>query len=269
MGISFNTIYNNHPMFNLTVIVATFNEEKNIQKCLLSIESIADEIIVVDGKSTDKTVEIAKKFTNKIYSVDNVPMFHSNKQYGLDKSRGDWILQLDADEIMSEALKNEITKILSQGQDTFDGYYIPRRNNFLGHFMIKGGLYPDYVIRLFKRGSGLFPQKSVHEQISINGKVDYLKNPLFHYPYNTVNDYLIKANRYTTLTSLELKEKKIKVNFFNTIKYCVLIPFSTFFAIYFRHLGFKDGFYGFVWAYLSSTHYFFAYSKLLNGNKKK
>lgn len=250
-------------MSDLTVVVATFNEEKNIHRCLESIKDLAQEIVVVDGKSTDKTVEIAKKFTNKIYSVDNVPMFHSNKQYGLDKAKGDWILQLDADEVVSDSLKQEIIRVISQKQNLFNGYYIPRKNNFLGYFMTKGGLYPDYVARLFKRGKGSFGQKSVHEQISIDGKVGYLENPLLHYPYNTVNDYLIKANRYTTLTSRELKDKKVKVSFFNTIKYCLLIPLYNFLNIYFRHLGFKDGFYGFVWAFLSSTHYFFAYSKLI------
>lgn len=254
-------------MNRLSIVVATYNEEENIGRCLESVKSIADEIIVIDALSGDKTVSIAKKFTSNIFSIKNQPMFHANKQYGLNKATGQWILQLDADEVISNSLKHEIIKTLKQNKNPVSGYYIPRKNYFLGHLMKKGGLYPDFVIRFFKRGKGYFPQKSVHEQIIISGEVGYLDNPILHYPYNSVTEYLIKADRYTSLTSQEIKDHDIPITVGNTIKYCLLIPFSTFISIYFRHLGLMDGFYGFVWAFLSSTHYFFAYSKLINNKK--
>lgn len=250
-------------MNNLSVVIATFNEEKNIKRCLESIKDLSSEIIIVDGGSTDNTVFLAKQFTNSIYKVKNKPMFHANKQYGLEKASKEWTLQLDADEVVTKELKSKIQKIITNNSKV-SGYFIPRKNNFLGKFMTKGGLYPDYVLRLFKTKKGHFPQKSVHEQIEVNGETDHLTNPLLHYPYNSVNDYLIKANRYTSLTSNELKKQKVTITPFNTIKYCIFIPMRSFFSIYIRHLGFIDGFYGFVWAFLSSTHYFLAYSKLVN-----
>jgi len=254
-------------MPKLSVVVATYNEEKNISRCLESVKDIADEIILVDAKSSDRTVEIAKKYEPRIFLVDNKPIFHKNKQYGLDKAQMEWILQLDADEVVSNSLKQEIVKTLKQDSKTINGYYLPRKNYFLGKWMRKGGLYPDSVIRLIRKGKGHFPCKNVHEQIEIIGNVDWLINPLIHYPYPTISEYLVKANRYTTLTAEDLKRGNTKINIFNTLKYCLVIPCKTFFNIYIRHQGYLDGFPGFVWAVLSSTHYFLAYAKLINSKK--
>lgn len=252
-------------MLQLSVVVATFNEEKNISRCLDSIKDIADEIILVDASSSDKTVIFAKKYNAKIYFIENNQIFHKNKQFGLDKASGNWILQLDADEVVSEELKKEIVYTIASTD--YDGFYIPRKNYFLGKFMKKGGLYPDGVLRLFKTGKGYFPCKSVHEQIEVKGKTGWLNNPLLHYPYPTLTEYLTKADRYTTLTSRELANENIKINTLNTIKYGFLYPLKTFFNIFIRHLGIVDGLYGFVWAILSAMHFFLAYAKLINFKK--
>lgn len=256
-------------MPKLSVIIATYNEEKNVSRCLESINDVASEIIVVDAKSSDKTVQIAKKFNAKIFLVENQPIFHKNKQYGLEKVSGDWILQLDADEVVPQSLKQEIKKTLEQKDNKFNGFYVPRKNHFLGKWMRKGGLYPDGVIRLIRKGKGHFPCKSVHEQIEIIGNVGWLINPLVHYPYPTISEYLVKANRYTTLTAEDLNRNNTKISFINTIKYCLIIPLKTFLSIYIRHQGYLDGFPGFVWAVLSSTHYFLAYAKLINIKRVK
>ncbi len=247
----------------LSVALAVFNEEENLNACLSSIQSIADEIIIVDGGSSDKTLEIARQYKAKIIKTNNPPIFHLNKQKALDACSCDWILQLDADEIIPGALKGEITDVIINSPAGTNGYYIPRKNYFWGHVMKKGGQYPDYVIRLVRRGRARFPCKSVHEQIDINGRVDYLKEPMDHISYRTTGDYWRKADSYTTLTALNLKSKNVPKTLFSWVIYNVHKPFVTFFSLFIRHKGFIDGWYGMVFAYWSSLHYPIAYKKYL------
>jgi len=247
-------------MKKISVAIATFNEEENIGKCLKSVVSWVDEVVIVDGSSTDKTVDVAKKYKAKVIVSDNPPIFHINKQKALKECTSEWILQLDADEVVTDKLRNEIINVINQSS-TVNGYYIPRKNFLLGRWMKKGGLYPDYVIRLFKRGKGRFPAKDVHEQIDVEGEVGYLKNDLFHYAYPSFAEYLKKANTYTLLTAEKFNQDKLSINVFTTIKYVIVVPIKTFLTIYFRHLGFMDGFPGFVWAFFSALHYPTAYIK--------
>jgi glycosyltransferase involved in cell wall biosynthesis len=248
----------------LSVALATFNEENNLKDCLLSIKNIADEIIVVDGSSHDKTVQIARNFKANVYIVANQTMFHKNKRLALEKATADWILQLDADERVTSSLRDEIkNKILNikntdkkliNNKKDITGYCIARKNYFLGKWLKKGGQYPDYVIRLVQKGYASFPCKSVHEQIQINGKVGYLENDLIHLSSPTIAKYWQNANRYTTLTSQELNNKKVSLNLFSQLKYLFLLPIKTFINIYFRHKGFLDGFPGFLFALFSCLH---------------
>jgi len=260
----------------LSIALAVKNEESNIRACLSSVADIADEIVVVDGGSTDKTVEIAKELGAKIIQTDNPLIFHINKQKALDACQGEWILQLDADEVVTKELKKEIIKTIGQetmsrGQKLSDadchmsnecnGYYLPRRNNFWGHFMRKGGQYPDYVIRLVRRGKARFLCKSVHEQIEIDGEVGYLKEPMLHYSYRTTEDYWKKADAYTTLTAKDLKQKRVKITLGNWFIYMVFKPIYTFINIFVRHKGFVDGWYGLVFSYWSALRYPIAWRK--------
>ncbi len=243
----------------LSVAIATFNEEQNIETCLASVSDWADEIVIVDGGSTDKTCEIASKYTTTIIHADNPLMFHINKQKALDACKGVWILQLDADEIVTEELGREILKQVQD--DRHNGYYIPRKNYFWGHFMKKGGQYPDYVIRLVRKGFARFPCKTVHEQIEIQGEVGYLKESMLHYPYRTSEDYWKKANAYTTLTARDMKSAGVPNNVQTWILYMKIKPMQTFLSLFIRHKGFMDGWYGLVFAYWSALHYPIAYRK--------
>jgi len=245
---------------NLSVAIAVFNEEKTLDQCLASVATWVDEIVVVDGGSTDQTVSIAKKYTKTIIETDNPSIFHINKQKALEACHGTWILQLDADEVITEALKTEILTVIASPSQ-YDGYYIPRKNNFWGHFMKKGGQYPDYVIRLVKNGKAQFPCKSVHEQIAVDGSVGYLKEPMLHYSYRTSNDYWKKADVYTSLTARFMKEQHVVKSIGNWTKYMVVEPIKTFSLLFFRHKGFLDGWYGLVFSYWSALHHPIAYRK--------
>lgn len=247
-------------MKKISVAIATYNEARNISKCLESINSWVDEIVIVDGSSSDETVKICKKYNTKIIETDNPPIFHINKQKAIDAGEGEWILQLDADETVTPELANEIKKIIN-GASSKDGYAVPRKNYLLGKWMKKGGLYPDFVIRLFKKNKGNLPCKSVHEQIKIRGETGNLTNPLIHFPYPSFSDYLKKADIYTTLSANEYLKEELNLNISSFFKFMFYIPVIIFLRIYIRHLGIYDGFPGFVWAFFSALHYPVSYIK--------
>ena len=248
----------------LSLCLAVYNEEKNLHYPLDSAIDIVDEVVIVDGGSTDNTVEVAKSYGKKVRIInsDNPVMFHKNKQKAIEAARGEWILQLDADEELSEDLKKEILNLLKyqisniKYQKENVGFYIPRKNWFLTGFLMKGGQYPDYTIRLYKNGVAKFPCKDVHENVEIKGAVGYLKNPLLHYADPDFSRYLLRWDRYTTAEVRVLRAKPL--HFFD---YFFWKPFSTFFLMYFRHKGFLDGFPGFVFALFSSIRFWVIYIK--------
>jgi glycosyltransferase involved in cell wall biosynthesis len=244
----------------LSVALATFNEEENLSRCLESVKDLADEMVIVDGFSTDKTVEIAKKYGAKVIVTNNPPIFHINKQKAINQGSGDWILQLDADEEITPELAREIKEIVKKGNQ-FSAFWVKRKNYFLGKWMKGGGMYPDPVIRFFKKGKAHLPCKSVHEQMEVKGRIGTLKNEMNHFTSPTFSHYLTHANLYTSLTAKELKEKNLKINLFNNLNYLLLKPPKTFLSLFIRHKGFLDGFPGFVWALFSGFHYPIAYIK--------
>lgn len=245
----------------LSVALATYNEAQNIETCLKSVDW-ADEIIIVDGSSDDDTVKLAKKIKKvKVLITDNKPIFHINKQIAIDACTSDWILQLDADEVVTPELKQEITKIISR-HSSFNGFWINRKNYFLGKFLTKGGVYPDATIRLYRRGKGRLPCRDVHEQAEIDGAVGHLKNDLLHFSDPTFSRYLLRNDRYTTLLAHDLKNKNISPGFFSFLNYFIFQPVYWFCLAFFRHRGYVDGFPGFVFAWYSSLRFPIAYIKL-------
>lgn len=245
----------------LSVVLATFNEEKNICGCLKSVKDIADEIVVFDEFSTDKTREIAENLGAKVFKVKHEPLFHITKQKAIDAAIGDWILQLDADERITPALEEEISKVINNPKEKINGFWIKRKNYFLGHWMKGSGMWPDSTIRLFRKGKGRLPQVSVHEQAQIDGPVGMLESPMEHHTAPTFNKYLINANRYTTLTALTLEKEKYPVDIFHLFWWSTVKPLWTFLALFIRHKGIKDGMYGFVFDLFSGLHFPIAYFK--------
>ncbi len=286
----------------LSVVLATRNEEENIARCLNSVKEIADEVIVFDEHSIDKTVAIAKELGARVFSVNHEEIFHVTKQKAIDKAQGDWILQLDADEVVTPALRKEILSVLSMSSDEIlrrtpkdarrsrlfsrhlsllqsrDGelgerdreivaFLIPRINMFLGKPLIYGGVYPDGVVRLIKRGKARLPAKSVHEQMQIDGSVAWLFEPLEHWDSPTIKRYLERLNRYTDLSAQDLSNEGVPRNAITLFRYITLEPLKAFLLRYVRHKGFKDGMRGFLWAAFSAWHYPIAYSKYFFNTK--
>lgn len=275
----------------ISVVLATYNEEKNIRDCLNSVRDFADEIIVVDETSTDATAEIAKKLGAKVYTQKHEPIFHVTKNKAIDRAKSDWILQLDADERVTPELKTEIIKLLEDkafGYDTWvspikkllgkkavplgepaAAYFLPRRNFFLGRYLKNAGQYPDPVIRLFQRGKARLPAKDVHEQMAVDGTTGWLKGELDHYATPTFERYLTRENRYSSLYAAQLKYAGVKITLGNTISYMFIKPLITFLSLYVRYRGIFDGFPGFVFSLYSGLHHAFAYMKLWELYKKE
>jgi glycosyltransferase involved in cell wall biosynthesis len=246
----------------LSVALATYNEDKNLEACLQSIKDIADEIVIVDGTSTDKTVEIAKKFGAKVIETTNKQNFHVNKQMAIDACRKDWILQLDADEKVTPQLAEEIKKVIAYSDET-NGYWIPRKNWFLGRYLMKGGVYPDYTLRLYKNGKGRLPQKDVHEQAVVEGQVAYLKEPLDHLADPEFGRYFRRWQRYTSFIAQQYKEQHVSKDPFTASFYIVIKPIYWFLLAYGRHKGFMDGWQGFVFTFFSALRFPVSYIKYL------
>jgi glycosyltransferase involved in cell wall biosynthesis len=254
----------------ISVVLAVHNEEANLPRCLDSVKDFADEIVIVDGESTDKTLEIARQYKAIVISTTNKANFHINKQMAMDAAKGNLVLQLDADEAVDEELKRFILKIhqgrFGKKKKAKDlqpvAWWLKRKNLFLGKFLTKGGQYPDPVIRLYINGYAKLPQKDVHEQMSVHGEIGWAEGHLIHYSNPSFADYLRKFNTYTSFKAAQLKEAGVKINFQNNSLFLFWKPLVTFLQLFFRHKGFVDGVPGFVFAAMSGQHHLFAYLKL-------
>jgi glycosyltransferase involved in cell wall biosynthesis len=238
----------------ISVIIITFNEDKNIEECLSSV-SWADEIIVVDSGSKDNTLSIVKQFTDNIIITENIP-YGLKRNLGIDNASSEWIFWLDADERVSEELTNEI-KSATEINDS-DSFYIKRKSFFINRFIKHCGWYPDYSPRLFRKSSGAkFDASEVHEKLIYSGKSGKLKNEILHYTDLDFEHYTEKMNSYTTLSAKELQKSGRKSGILDI----VFRPVFAFCKMYFFKLGFLDGYTGLILCILSSYHVFFKYAK--------
>ncbi len=244
----------------LSVVLATYNEEKNIARCLESVKGLANEIIIADESSWDDTKIIAKKYGAKIIIVPHQDNFHITKNIAIDAAKGEWILQLDADEELSKGLHDEIVDILKKGSK-YNGLWMNRSNWFLDRFLKKGGQYPDPTMRFYRNGKGRLPAKDVHEQAIVQGNIGYFKYDLLHYRDTSFEKYMRGFNRYSSFTANQMKEINQKINIFNTINYLLIKPLYTFLMIFLRHRGYVDGFAGFIFALFSGLIHPVSYIK--------
>jgi glycosyltransferase involved in cell wall biosynthesis len=240
-------------MNKISVTIITKDEEKNISDCLKSVEW-ADEIIVVDSESTDRTVELAKQFTDKIF-IQKWEGYVPQKKYAVSLAKNEWVLSLDADERVTTELKDEI---LNLSPDNFSGFKIRRKNFLLKKEITSCGWEKDYQLRLLKKEKANLSDRLVHEKFIVDGKVGTLKNSMLHYTFSSFTDYLNKINYYTSLKAKELLAKKKKVGAWTIFSHTV----SAFFAFYFIKRGFKDGVYGLIISFLHSVSTMMNYIKL-------
>jgi len=257
---------------SVSVVYAVHNEASNLARSLDSVVDLADELIIVDGASSDDTVKIAKQYGAQVIETTNKPIFHINKQMAMDAAKGEWTLQMDADEVVDAEMQKDIIRIVSGEMAEMDAaYWLKRKNYFLGKFLAKGGQYPDPVIRFYQTGKAFLPMKTVHEQMEVKGNVGWLEGHLLHYSSPTFADYLRKMNAYSTLTAMEWQEQKRPTGLWPALQNFVVRPTVTFLTLFLRHKGFYDGIAGFLFALLSGLHFSIAYIKyweLQNAHKK-
>ncbi|MEW6416971.1 MAG: glycosyltransferase family 2 protein [Nitrospirota bacterium] len=248
-------------MLPVSVVIVTQNEEKNIREALHSIRDVA-EIVIVDAFSTDNTLNISKEYTDKIYQA-KWQGYAKQKQMAIEHAKGPWVFILDSDEKFTGTLREEITYAVNN--EVYSGFYVPRKNFFLGKWIRHGGWWPDYTLRLFLKNKATMENRRVHEKVVVDGKVGYLRSPLEHYTYNTVSDYIKKMDIYSTLSAEELKEKGIRPGIIKM----VLHPLFTFLKMFFLRFGFMDGIHGLILAILYSYYTFLKYLKLWEASTQK
>lgn len=243
--------------FPLSVVISAFNEEKKITGCLESV-NWADEIILIDNTSTDTTAAIAQKYTKHIYTLPNNLMLNVNKNIGFTKASHNWILSLDADERVSPELAKEIKSIVTS-EENINGYFIPRKNIIFGKWIMHSGWYPDYVLRLFKKGQGKFEEKHVHEMVKVRGKTDYLKEHIDHLNYDSLAQFLHK-----TIVIYAPNEASQKIQQGYTFNYAdaIRFPLDEFLSRFFAREGYKDGFHGLMLSFLMSFYHFIVFANI-------
>ena len=244
-------------MPTLSVILITRNEEANLADCLASLEGIAQQIVVVDTNSSDRTLDIAKSYGAVIAQPQDWPGFGPQKNRALDLATGEWVLSLDADERLTPALKSEIVTAIHDSAHV-DCFAIPRLSWYCGRFIRHSGWNPDYVDRLFKRGSARFSDDLVHERLLHSGQVAKLENPMLHYSFMNYSQVLQKIDRYST-ASAEQAFAKGKTS---TPLKAVLHGVWSFFRTYFLQAGFLDGPQGFTLAMSNAQGTYYRYVKL-------
>jgi glycosyltransferase involved in cell wall biosynthesis len=244
------------------VAIITLNESRNIVRCLKSLRFSKNsfsrvEVLVVDAQSTDNTVALAKAHGAKTY-IRPWKGYADQKNWTLQRCKGDWILSLDADEELTPEGCREIETKLANTPKGMDAYEFKRRAFFLGKWIRHCGWWPDTQRRLIRKGSGAFTNDPVHEGLEVKGETLLLDEAMNHYTYDSIRQYLDKMNRYSDLDALRMKPKKLKYWWF----YMLWAPFFTFIRMYISRRGFLDGWHGLMVCGLSTFHDFVRYAKM-------
>ncbi len=246
-------------MKKLSIVISAFNEENNIEDCLKSVQNIASEIILIDNSSVDETINIAKKYTNKIFSRKNNLMLNINKNFGISKATNEWVLLLDADERITEDLERDIRKVLENNDVSINGYFMPRKNMIFGKWIQHTGWYPDKQLRLFRRKRAKFAEKHIHEMIEVSGEVGELESPLYHLNYVNVSQFLDKMIRvYTISEANSLINSGYKIS----IADAILMPTKEFVKRFFAEKGYKDGSHGLMLSLLMAFYHFVVFLRV-------
>lgn len=239
----------------LSVVIITKNESMHIARCLKSV-SWADEIIVLDSGSEDDTVEICRRYTDKVFETD-WPGFGIQKQRAVDKASGDWIFSIDADEHVSPELKQEIQQAIQQSDKL--GFEIPRLSSYCGREIRHGGWWPDYVLRLFRHEHGQFTDDLVHEKVTVHGAIGKFSSPLLHDSYVNLEEVLKKVDQYSTLGAQKLHKAGVR----SCIGKAIINSFWMFFRTYVIKAAFLDGRQGLMMSISNAEATYYKHVKLL------
>lgn len=252
-------------MNKISSVIIAKNEERNIARCIKSQLTCIDEIIVlVDSDTTDSTSDIVKSFPGVTHILSEWQGYARTKQNGVDAAHNNWVLWIDADEVITPGLSDELNNFKNNTSPDHAAYKIARRAFFLDKWIKHSGWYPGYVTRLFDKSKARFNDKSVHENLDINGTTGTLKNDLEHHTDPDIKHYFDKFNNYTSLAAKELEAKNRKAG----INDLLFRPFFQFFKMFILRGGFMDGFHGFILAVFSSAYVFTKYAKLWELNRK-
>jgi len=242
----------------ISVTIITLNEEKNLKKTLVALQGWADEIIVVDSGSTDKTQEIAKSFKAK-FLVNTWQGYGQQKNFAQSQTSNPWVLNIDADEVLTDQIKNEIDQNLQNAdREQVSGYSIARKSFYVGRWIKYGGWYPSRVVRLAKKTSSKWTESPVHEELVVQGTVKKLQSPLDHYTFHSIKDQVLTNVRYATQGGEALSLRGKKANLF----LLVFKPIGKFVETYFLKLGFLDGTRGFIISVNAAHSMFLKYASL-------
>jgi len=241
----------------ISAVIICCNEEEKIERALKSVQGIADETIVVDSGSQDQTIEICRRYTDRIYQR-HWEGYRRQKQYATDQARNDWVLSLDADEVVSPELYAELSQWRCAVADERAGYHVPRKTHFMGKWIEHTSWYPDWQLRLFRRSAGRWEGGRVHESFKVSGSVGRLQGHLHHYTYSNLSEFLQQLDRFSSLAAADLFDRGVRANLYNL----VANPPLVFLKNYILKRGFRDGPQGFVVSILSSASTLFKYLKL-------
>jgi glycosyltransferase involved in cell wall biosynthesis len=247
---------------SISVVVITKNEEASIERCLQSVDW-ADEVIVLDAGSTDRTIEIAQRLRARVSVTADWPGFGPQKNRALQQASSDWVLSLDADEWVTQELRDEILQVISRPNGAV-AFRVPRLSSFCGRFMHHSGWWPDYVVRLFRRGAARFSDDAVHERVIVAVKPGTLHEPLMHETYIDLEELLAKMNTYSTLSA----QDKHRDGKRSGLSKAVARAAWAFVRTYFLRAGFLDGREGFMLAVAVAEGTYYRYAKLLLLQKK-
>jgi glycosyltransferase involved in cell wall biosynthesis len=242
----------------ITVSIITFNEELNIRRCLESVLTVADEIVVVDSFSADQTEAICREFNVRF--IQNVFRGHiEQKNFAVSQALHDFVLSLDADEALSDILRDSILEIKKTGKA--DAYAFNRLNNYCGTFIYHGVWYPDRKLRLWNKNKGAWGGENPHDQVIMKPGASalFIKGHLLHYTYRSPADHLLQMNKFSDIAAKEAFKKGKKTS---TFVHLFLYPIFTFFKSYFFKRGFLDGYYGYIVAVNAAYYRFLKYLKL-------
>jgi glycosyltransferase involved in cell wall biosynthesis len=228
----------------LTALLIVKNEEKRIRRCLESVKW-ADEIVVVDGYSTDKTIDICNEYNAKIVQHKFDGSFDTDCNLGIESSSSDWIIKLDADEVVTDSLRRDIESVLEDDKG-YSAFKFKRKNFFLGHFMKYGGWY-HYSLHFLKKGKARY-KGHIHETLIVDGKIGRLEGDCEHYPFNSLSEFIKRHNRYSGIEAKKILDSQgvldLKVIMYNL----KIKPLKRFWKFYVKKRGFREGIYGFMFS---------------------